>query len=107
MLHDPREYSEPERFNPSRFMKDGRINPDVRDPDTVAFGFGRRYVDGFILERSVLNSNSSICPGRHFAKDNAFLTIASVLHVFDILPSLNEYGVPHDPTPKMTTGLLS
>jgi hypothetical protein len=25
-------------------MKDGKINPDVRDPNIVAFGFGRRYV---------------------------------------------------------------
>jgi hypothetical protein len=49
----------------------------------------------------------SVCPGRHLASDNAFLTVASVLHVFDVLPSLNENGVEHDPTPEMTTGLLS
>ena len=50
---------------------------------------------------------SSVCSGIYFAKDNAYLTIASVLHVFDIVPSKNEHGVEHDPTPKMVNGLLS
>ncbi|KAI0798709.1 cytochrome P450 [Irpex lacteus] len=90
MLRDPQEYPEPERFNPDRFIKEGAINPKVRDPNTVAFGFGRR-----------------ICPGRHLAKDNAVCTIASVLHVFDILPALDEDGKQLDPTVQPTTGLLS
>ncbi|KAI0698606.1 CyP450 monooxygenase [Cytidiella melzeri] len=90
ILHDPQEYPEPERFNPDRFIKDNALNPEVRDPSTLAFGFGRR-----------------VCPGRHFAKDNAFLTIASVLHVFDVLPSLDENGKELDPTPQMTTGVVS
>lgn len=42
MLHNPEEYPNPETFNPDRFIKDGRLNPDVRDPFTLAFGFGRR-----------------------------------------------------------------
>jgi cytochrome P450 len=44
MLNDPKEYPEPEKFNPDRFMKDGDINPEIRDPNMLAFGFGRRYV---------------------------------------------------------------
>ena len=44
ILHDPNDYPDPERFNPDRFIKDGRLNPDVRDPLTIAFGFGRRFV---------------------------------------------------------------
>lgn len=43
MLRDPEDYPDPENFNPDRFIKDGRIDPDVRDPGTIAFGFGRRY----------------------------------------------------------------
>ncbi len=42
MLRDPQDYPDPERFNPDRFMKDDALNPDVRDPSIVAFGFGRR-----------------------------------------------------------------
>ena len=32
-------------FKPERYLKDGELNPDVRDPDCAAFGFGRRSVD--------------------------------------------------------------
>ena len=39
---DPRYYPQPERFMPERFLKDGKINPDVRDPRVFAFGYGRR-----------------------------------------------------------------
>ena len=41
ILRDPIEYPDPESFNPHRFMKGGRLDPDVRDPKTAAFGFGR------------------------------------------------------------------
>ena len=31
-------------FNPGRFLKDGQINPEVKDPEQLAFGYGRRYL---------------------------------------------------------------
>ena len=32
-------------YRPDRYLKDGKLNPNVMDPDSVAFGFGRRSVD--------------------------------------------------------------
>ncbi|KAI0092430.1 cytochrome P450 [Irpex rosettiformis] len=90
MLHNPEDYPEPDMFNPDRFMKNGGLNPVVRDPTTIAFGFGRR-----------------ICPGRHFAKDSAFLVFASMLHVFDIMPSIDEGGGELDPTPELKGSIIA
>ena len=43
MMHDPEEYPDPDTFNPERFLKDGMLNDKIRDPNEVAFGFGRRF----------------------------------------------------------------
>jgi cytochrome P450 len=40
MLYDEEMYPEPHVFRPERFLKNGKLDPDVRDP-VVAFGFGR------------------------------------------------------------------
>ena len=37
-------YPDPESFKPERFLKDGKINPEVQDPNTFVFGYGRRSV---------------------------------------------------------------
>lgn len=44
MLHDERHFPEPDVFNPDRFIINGRLEADVRDPTQIVFGFGRRYV---------------------------------------------------------------
>ncbi|KAI0769932.1 cytochrome P450 [Fomes fomentarius] len=90
ILHDPEAYPEPERFRPERFLKNGELNPDVRDPATVAFGFGRR-----------------ICPGRYFAEAALFVNMARVLQVFDISPPLDARGDVIRIEPKMKDGILS
>ncbi|TCD66269.1 hypothetical protein EIP91_001598 [Steccherinum ochraceum] len=78
MLRDPEDYSEPDLFNPGRFIgKDGELDPNVRDPTTIVFGFGRR-----------------ICPGRHVALAMLSIYAASILHVYDITPGLDASGKP-------------
>ncbi|KAI0753250.1 cytochrome P450 [Daedaleopsis nitida] len=88
--HDPRVYSDPDTFNPDRFMKDGKINPDVRDPNTIVFGYGRK-----------------ICPGRHFAEASLFIIIASVPHTLTIDYDVHEQGHPIILEAKMTYGVIS
>ena len=41
-MHDRKVFDNPEEFQPERYIKDGKLNPDVRDPERAAFGFGRR-----------------------------------------------------------------
>ncbi|EAU81927.1 O-methylsterigmatocystin oxidoreductase [Coprinopsis cinerea okayama7 len=75
--HDPELYDDPMTFNPDRFIKDGKLNPEVPDPTNVAFGFGRR-----------------ICPGRHFSNDSVFILAATLFALFDIKQSKDEAGNP-------------
>lgn len=42
MFHDEIIYPDSYTFNPERFIKNGKIDLTVRDPDLIAFGFGRR-----------------------------------------------------------------
>ena len=39
---DPSIYSDPETFNPDRFLKDGKIDPLVLNPEDRGFGTGGR-----------------------------------------------------------------
>ena len=48
-----------------------------------------------------------MCPGRHFAEASVFINVASVLHVFDIGPPLDEKVRPIKLELEATDGLLS
>ncbi|OAA33863.1 O-methylsterigmatocystin oxidoreductase [Beauveria brongniartii RCEF 3172] len=61
--YDPEVYSEPETFNPERYLEPH----NEPDPKSHIFGYGRR-----------------ICPGQHFADSNIFLTVAQTLAAFKI-----------------------
>jgi len=73
-----------DKFIPERFL-----NPEVKYP-TMAFGYGRR-----------------ICPGRYFADNGLFIAIASLLQVFDILPSIDETGKEIPPVPDFGSAIFS
>ncbi|TFK18386.1 cytochrome P450 98A3 [Coprinopsis marcescibilis] len=72
IMHDPENYDDPHEFRPERFLKNGKIDPSVMDPETAIFGFGRR-----------------ICPGRHLSNASFGVMLASVLAVF-------HFGIPKD-----------
>ena len=43
-MHDPDTFEDPEKFAPERFLRDGKLDTNARDPYDFVFGFGRRYV---------------------------------------------------------------
>ncbi|EJF55960.1 cytochrome P450 [Dichomitus squalens LYAD-421 SS1] len=89
---DPRLYPDPQAYKPERYLRDGKIDPDVQDPAGIAFGYGRR-----------------ICPGRHFAEASLFAVVSKLLHTMSIEPPRDESGQPIDlaKTVKMTHGIIS
>lgn len=92
ILRDQNLYSNPEKFEPERYLSpDGRLD-FARAPDSrsVMFGYGRR-----------------ICPGRHFADDTMWLTVATVLACFDIAPAKDANGKDIIPDGAMRSGLAA
>ncbi|KAJ7142216.1 cytochrome P450 [Mycena epipterygia] len=89
ILHNEDMYPDPSAFKPERFLRDGKPNPDVRDPQ-AAFGFGRR-----------------VCPGRHMAMDSVWITIASILSVFDITKAIGDDGQIIEPSYEYSSEIIS
>lgn len=82
-------FPDPEDFDPSRFLdSEGHLLKRLGDFVSNAFGFGRR-----------------ICPGRYFAKDVMWLTIASLLAAFTIEKPTDESGKAVEPSGEYTSGL--
>ncbi|KLO07044.1 cytochrome P450 [Schizopora paradoxa] len=75
MFRDENLYHDPESFKPERYLPGNGRNVE-KDPSTILFGFGRRR-----------------CPGRHFALNSIYITIACILSAFRI-------SNPVDPTGK-------
>ncbi|TFK18376.1 O-methylsterigmatocystin oxidoreductase [Coprinopsis marcescibilis] len=90
ILHDPEVFQNPHEFRPERYLKDGKIDPTVLDPDLTAFGFGRR-----------------ICPGRYIGKVILKFTVASVLSVFDIVPAKDANGNDIAPVLEQSTEVIT
>ncbi|KAJ7075856.1 cytochrome P450 [Mycena belliarum] len=83
--HDEKLYSNPEIFDPDRFMS-GNL-PDPRD---FVFGFGRRS-----------------CPGQFLFESLLWITISTTLSTLDILPALDNEGQTITPLPEFTSGGVS
>ncbi|KAG6895218.1 hypothetical protein C0992_002520 [Termitomyces sp. T32_za158] len=89
MLHDETVYPKPFDFDPDRWLKDGKLNPDVRDSSHVIFGFGRR-----------------VCPGRFMAYSSVWIAIASMIAVFNIEKARDADGKVIEPSLEISSGLL-
>ncbi|QRV89140.1 cytochrome P450 family protein [Ceratobasidium sp. AG-Ba] len=85
ILHDPKIYPEPERFDPERYLVE---NPSP-EPEKYAFGFGRR-----------------ICPGLHIAQQSMWITISNTLFNFNIGKLKDENGREITPEERYTTGII-
>ena len=97
MFRDESIYPTPETFDPERFIKDGKLDPSVRDPEERIFGAGRRcglcYYDFLVPRLRPCRTDifaDRICPGRFFAMRIIFLNVACILNLFDIGAPINE-----------------
>ncbi|KAJ7190544.1 cytochrome P450 [Mycena pura] len=88
ILHDETIYPDPYSVKPERYLLDGKLNPNIPDPDSV-FGYGRR-----------------LCPGRHLANSSVWITIASVLAAFDISKPVDDAGEVIEPSYKYIARLV-
>ncbi|KAJ7670878.1 cytochrome P450 [Mycena polygramma] len=78
-----------DQFIPERWLtEDGYVNTEMGD-SSAAFGFGRR-----------------ICPGRDMAQWSVWITVASILATFKINKSLDNKGVPIEPSGEYTSGMI-
>jgi len=90
ILHNPKVFDNPMKFQPERYLKDGQLNPDVRDPESAAFGYGRR-----------------MCPGRHLSDNSLYSIVSCLLAVYDIKPGVDHQGNSIKLKPDFTSGFLS
>ncbi|KAG6827044.1 hypothetical protein H0H92_013389 [Tricholoma furcatifolium] len=88
ILHDENIYPLPLSFNPDRFIKDGKLDPNVRDPMHAAFGFGRR-----------------ICPARYMAFSAVWIAIATLIATFDISKARDDDGNVIEPRDQCLSAL--
>ncbi|CAO2652083.1 Nn.00g003660.m01.CDS01 [Neocucurbitaria sp. VM-36] len=76
--HNEREFPDPDRFNPNRFLKN---HPDARafpgERGYMTFGWGRR-----------------VCSGQALAEQGTWLTVARLVWGFKIEPATDEHGQP-------------
>ncbi|KAH9049222.1 cytochrome P450 [Lactarius deliciosus] len=88
MMHDESVYSNPQTFNPERFIASETKSAEA-DP-RACFGFGRR-----------------VCPGVRVAEASLFLYFATTLATYQISKAVDESGAVLEPRVQYTSFLMS
>ena len=88
MCRDPQVYRKPNAFAPERFIAHDGTLPEP-DPRASFFGFGRR-----------------ICPGRHLADMNIWLSIAISLATLSIRKARDPAGIEVTPEARFVDGTI-
>ncbi|KAH9933452.1 cytochrome P450 monooxygenase [Fomitopsis serialis] len=83
MAHDANHYTDPDTFNPDRFIDPATGKHTGLDPREYIFSFGRR-----------------VCPGQHFGDDSLWLVTASIIATFNVKKALDAEG--REITPSLT-----
>ena len=106
MCHDEGMYPSAFRFVADRFVDaDGNKARGVNAVPLMTFGFGRRCVrlrsrtGGPLADAD----GGRVCPGRWLALDNIWLTVASILAVYDVVPAKDADGREVLPEEAFTT----
>jgi cytochrome P450 len=90
MTHDEHLYKEPHAFEPQRFLDQDKMAPP---PTTsIAFGFGRRYVDVPWHYRGSDCPSIRVCPGRELADASLWIICALTLATVNIGKSFGANG---------------
>ena len=108
MLHNEDEYPDPFAFKPERFLKDGKLNPNIRDPALMAFGFGRRWQWTATISEVVrlTKAKCRLCAGYHIAFSTFWLTAGSILATFNLSKAVDKDGRVIEPSSEYSTGLI-
>jgi cytochrome P450 len=89
MQHDSRDYLDPFKFDPSRYLPASSGRPAERDPHAIGFGFGRRR-----------------CAGIRVADASVFINCAMIATTLDIQKAFAD-GVVVEPLYQKLPGLIS
>ncbi|KIM84837.1 hypothetical protein PILCRDRAFT_66964, partial [Piloderma croceum F 1598] len=90
ILHDPVTFPSPDMFDPNRFLGPG--SKERKEIVSVVWGWGRRQVVA--------------CPGRQLAEATLFISIASLVAVFDISLAKDADGQEVPVSSEFTSGFV-
>ncbi|PIL26517.1 cytochrome P450 [Ganoderma sinense ZZ0214-1] len=90
MTQNPEVYSNPEKFDPDRYLRMSTDESERMDPRNVVFGFGRR-----------------ICPGQVFADASVWLAAANIIAALDLSFAKNALGRDIVPDAAFISGFVS